>query len=96
MWLCAECLQHQKEKSWQLSCQVVEGRCVSVRIQGDGAKGEVCANSPVNRDGYQLCGDGGFLEEVAWCQGHCQKKKSAHQDGTVKTADLKITGERGR
>lgn len=50
MWLCAECLPHQKEKSWQLSCHVVEGRCVSVRIQGDGAKGEACANNPVNRE----------------------------------------------
>lgn len=66
-----------------------------MRIQGDGAKGEVCANSPVNRDGYQLCGDGGFLES-GMVPRPLSEEKSAHQDGTVKTADLKITGERGR
>ena len=79
----------------ELSCSGRE-MCVSENTGRWCKRRGVCKQPCEQRDGYQLRGDGGFLEEVAWCQGHCKKEKSAHQDGTVKTADLKITGERGR
>lgn len=41
--------------------------------------------------GWGLPGGGGMVPRPL-----SEEKKGAHQDGTVKTADLKITGERGR